>query len=82
MNNTEHSVTGYPSKDKQWLKYYTTEVINDVIPTGSIYDRLRLNNGYVCDIRHAYLYAHAVVLGAYFGGHSQIQCGRFGSIYS
>lgn len=51
MNNTEHSVTGYPSKDKPWLKYYTTEAINDVIPTGCIYDQLRLNSQKNMDLK-------------------------------
>lgn len=35
MNKT---LTGYPSIDKPWLKYYTPEAINASAPEGSLYD--------------------------------------------
>ena len=31
-------LTGYPSIDKPWLKYYSDEVINVELPTGTIYE--------------------------------------------
>ncbi len=35
---TEKKLTGYPSIDKPWLKYYSEEVINAVPPEGTIYE--------------------------------------------
>ena len=37
-------LTGYPSIDKPWLKYYSEEAINAVLPTCTIYDYLYDNN--------------------------------------
>lgn len=34
----EKKLTGYPSIDKPWLKYYSEEAINAPLPTGSMYD--------------------------------------------
>lgn len=34
----EKALTGYPSVDKPWLKYYSKEAINAPLPEGSIYD--------------------------------------------
>lgn len=31
-------LTGYPSIDKPWLKYYSEEAINAPLPEGSLYD--------------------------------------------
>ncbi|MDO4608920.1 MAG: class I adenylate-forming enzyme family protein [Clostridia bacterium] len=41
MNN---NLTGYPSIDKPWLKYYTEEQINSVIPEKLVYDYMRDRN--------------------------------------
>lgn len=41
---TEKQMTGYPSKDKPWLQYYPKEVINEEIPTCTIYEYLWENN--------------------------------------
>lgn len=39
---TEHKkLTGYPSIDKPWLKYYSEEVTNVQMPSGSMYDYLK-----------------------------------------
>ncbi|WP_204792011.1 AMP-binding protein [Oscillibacter sp. CU971] len=38
------SLTGYPSIDKPWLKYYSEEAINAQLPTCTIYDYLYENN--------------------------------------
>lgn len=43
-NNTEKNLTGYPSIDKPWLKYYSEDVINAKIPKCSIYEAIRMNN--------------------------------------
>ena len=34
----EKKLTGYPSIDKPWLKYYSEEAINAPLPEGSMYD--------------------------------------------
>lgn len=40
----EKKLTGYPSIDKPWLKYYTEEAINAPLPECSIYEYLWKNN--------------------------------------
>lgn len=40
----EKKLTGFPSIDKPWLKYYTEEAINGTIPECSIYEFLWENN--------------------------------------
>lgn len=40
----EKKLTGYPSIDKPWLKYYKPEDIAAPVPTGSMYDYLYENN--------------------------------------
>lgn len=40
----EKRLTGYPSIDKPWLKYYTEEAINTKLPECTIYDYLWENN--------------------------------------
>lgn len=37
-------ITGYPSIDKPWLKYYSDEEINAEIPQGTIYNQIYENN--------------------------------------
>lgn len=47
MNNThttEKELTGYPSLDKPWLKYYSEEAINAPLPEYTIYEYLWENN--------------------------------------
>lgn len=47
MNNTKESekkLTGYPSIDKPWLKYYSEEAINAPLPDCTIYEYLWENN--------------------------------------
>ncbi len=41
---TEKKLTGYPSIDKPWLKYYSEEAINAEIPKCSIYDNIYQGN--------------------------------------
>ena len=41
---TENKLTGYPSIDKPWLKYYTEEAINTEVPKCSIYQNIYMGN--------------------------------------
>ncbi len=41
---TEKELTGYPSVDKPWLKYYSEEAINTPLPECTIYEYLWENN--------------------------------------
>lgn len=41
---TEKKLTGYPSIDKPWLKYYSEEAINAKLPECTIYEYLWENN--------------------------------------
>lgn len=40
MEETKPALTGYPSIDKPWLKYYSEEAINAVIPGCTVYEYL------------------------------------------
>ena len=40
----EKKLTGYPSIDKPWLKYYSEEAINAPLPECTIYEYLWENN--------------------------------------
>ena len=40
----ETKLTGYPSVDKPWLKYYTQETLETKIPDVSMYSLLYENN--------------------------------------
>ena len=40
----EQKLTGYPSIDKPWLKYYSEEAINAPLPECTIYEYLWENN--------------------------------------
>lgn len=40
----QNELTGYPSIDKPWLKYYSTEAINAILPQVTIYEYLVQNN--------------------------------------
>lgn len=41
---SEQKLTGYPSIDKPWLKYYSEEAINTPLPECTIYEQIRQNN--------------------------------------
>ena len=41
---TEHELTGFPSIDKPWLKYYNKEAIHTKPFSGSIYRHILQNN--------------------------------------
>ena len=40
----ERTLTGYPSVDKPWMKYYSEEAINAPLPEGSMYDYMTACN--------------------------------------
>ena len=41
---TEQNLTGYPSIDRPWLKYYSEEALNAPLPEGSMYDYMTACN--------------------------------------
>ncbi len=44
MLKEEKAITGYPSIDKPWLKYYNKEAVNEPLPNCTIYEYLWINN--------------------------------------
>lgn len=40
VNMGQNNLTGYPSIDKPWIKYYSEEAVNAILPTISIYNYL------------------------------------------
>ena len=51
----EKQMTGYPSVDKPWLKYYSKELINASLPEYTIFEYLEKNNkDYLSDIALIY----------------------------
>ena len=48
----EKKMSGYPSIDRPWLKYYSEEAINTPLPESSLYDYL-----YECNREHMDDYA-------------------------
>ena len=61
-------LTGYPSIDKPWLKYYTQEQINADLPKNKIYDYVWQNNkDYQARIALNY-YDHRITYGQMFKG--------------
>ncbi|MGN0494714.1 MAG: class I adenylate-forming enzyme family protein [Lachnospiraceae bacterium] len=44
MNQQNEKMTGYPSIDKPWLKYYSEEAINAKLPECTMYEYLYENN--------------------------------------
>ena len=40
----EKKLTGYPSIDKPWLKYYSEEAIHAPLPEGAMYDYMTACN--------------------------------------
>ena len=44
MQSNEKKMSGYPSIDKPWLKYYSEDAINAPLPQCTIYEYLWENN--------------------------------------
>lgn len=44
FNMGEKELTGYPSIDKPWLKYYSEEAINAQLPECTIYEYMKNRN--------------------------------------
>ena len=40
----EKKLTGYPSIDKPWMKYYAEEATNSAVPECTMYEYIRDNN--------------------------------------
>ena len=56
MSEQKRELTGYPSIDKPWLKYYSEDAINTPLPECTIYEYLVQNNkDYPSDIAIIYL---------------------------
>ena len=63
---TNKKLTGYPSIDKLWLKYYSDEAINTPLPECTLYELLWENNkDHLEDIALNY-YGHKVTYGQLF----------------
>lgn len=59
-------LTGYPSIDKPWLKYYNDEAINAKLPEGTMYDFLwDQNKDYLANIALNY-YGKKISFGELF----------------
>lgn len=53
--STEKKLTGYPSIDKPWLKYYSEEAINAEIPSLTMYEYVyEINKDYLDDVAMVY----------------------------
>lgn len=62
----EKKLTGYPSIDKPWLKYYTEEAINANIPETTIYKNIyEANKDHVSDIALMY-FGKKITYGSLF----------------
>ena len=63
---TDQSLTGYPSIDKPWLKYYSEEAINAPLPKMTMYQYIWENNkDYLSDIALRY-YGAKITYGKLF----------------
>ncbi len=63
----EKTMTGYPSIDKPWLKYYTKEQINSPLPECTMYEHLyERNKDYLGDIALNY-FDNKITYGQFFG---------------
>ena len=64
----EKKLTGYPSIDKPWLKYYSEEAINAVLPECTIFEMLWENNkDYLDDVALNY-FDRKITYGQLFEG--------------
>ena len=53
--NTEKNLTGYPSIDKPWLKYYSEEALNIPIPEKTVYESIyEYNCSHLSDVALEY----------------------------
>ena len=44
ISQTEHELTGYPSIDKPWLKYYSEEAIQAELPECTVLQYIKNKN--------------------------------------
>ena len=63
---TERNLTGYPSIDKPWLKYYSEEAINAPMPSSNIYEYImEKNKNHLDDIALIY-FGNKITYGKLF----------------
>ena len=63
---SEKELTGYPSIDKPWLKYYSEEAINAPLPECTMYEYIwESNKDYLDDVALRY-YGRRIKYGALF----------------
>ena len=68
MYAEEKELTGYPSIDKPWLKYYSEEAINAKLPECTIYQYLwECNKNYLDNVALNY-FGHKITFGEMFEG--------------
>jgi long-chain acyl-CoA synthetase len=73
MQKSEKNLTGYPSIDKPWLKYYDAKVIDTPLPRRSIYDNIYINNQeHLKDIALRY-FGNRISYGKLFEGIGQAE---------
>lgn len=65
-NTTEKNLTGYPSVDKPWLKYYSEEAINAPLPECTIYEYLWENNKDYLDNTALVYFGKTITFGKLF----------------
>ncbi len=67
-NSTEKELTGYPSIDKPWLKFYDKNIVIKELPKHNLYDNIYLNNkDHLNDIALHY-FGRDITYGELFSG--------------
>ena len=66
MSTEQKQLTGYPSKDKPWLKYYSKEILERKLPKCTVYQNIFNNNrDHLNDIAIQY-YGNRITYGTLF----------------
>lgn len=66
LGNIEGKITGYPSKDKPWLKFYSEEVILDDVPKKTAYRYIYDRNKDYLDRNAFDYYGNKITYGEFF----------------
>ena len=74
MQSTNKKMTGFPSIDKPWLKYYSEEAINAQLPTCTIYDYLYNNNKDFSDRTALNYFGRKIRYGELFDNIEKVAC--------
>ena len=67
VSQTEHELTGYPSIDKPWLKYYTAEALAKPPVKSTIFERIYENNKSHSDDIAINYFGNKISYGTMFG---------------